>query len=132
MFLALSDVNSYASLTSPGLTVRFRDGIDLVPGEGIGTTRIDCIISNLDPTDVFTTDPIRWFHNDSIRVRDSARITVDDDAPDPRPSTLTSTLEINDVVITDAGEYECRVSFNTPPGLQLEGSVVLRVAGKVY
>ena len=104
----------------------------MVPGEGMGTSQIDCIIANLDPTDVFTTDPIRWFHNDSIRVRDSgSRITVEDDIPDPRPSTLTSTLEINNVVITDAGEYECRVSFNTPSGMQLEGSVVLRVAGKV-
>ena len=103
----------------------------MVPGEGMGTSRIDCIIADLDLTDVFTSDPIRWFHNDSIHVQDSSRITVDDDIPNPRPSTLTSTLVINDVVITDAGEYECRVSFNTPPGLQLEGRVVLRVAGKV-
>ena len=104
----------------------------MVPGEGVGTSRIDYIIADLDPTDVFTTDPIRWFHNDSIRVRDSgSRITVEDDIPNPRPSTLTSTLEINDVVITDAGEYECRVSFNTPSGLLLEGRVVLRVAGLI-
>ena len=111
---------------SPALIVQFRFGLTLVPSQGM--VQMDCAIDDLNLTDVFAADPIQWFHNGSIRLQDSGRITIDDTIPDPLPSRVTSTLEIDNVEITDAGEYECRVLFNSP-SLQLQESLVLKVAG---
>ena len=68
---------------------------------------------------------VSWRHNITRAVTSGGRISISTDIAAGR-----STLEIDDVVASDAGEYTCRVNFQNP-SLQRMESALLQIASRV-
>ena len=88
-----------------------------------GRTVAECIV-NKRGSDVVSS--IVWRHNGSIVQPVPDRIIIDTDLVNAR-----SELEIDLLILSDAGTYTCQALFSIPTGASATGMATLRVASEL-
>lgn len=92
-----------------------------------GIVRLECYVDNLQGDEDFVF--IGWVHEGDTVVADGEHFSIEEDM-----DMFSSELEIDNVVLEDAGDYVCRVRLITPEGIvDLEGdnSVHIDVQGEL-